>query len=155
MSLQRMGRAQPGSRSDEMAHTASRMGPDVNEDHVTPQQRINPQPAENLAQQDWAGTVRHGLASMAPADKGWILAVAVMFLGMTGINYFTEARQSEALSKYFADELKMREMVEANRSQELRRSQETIKELAATIVRQTDRLSRTQREAELIDQAKQ
>ena len=127
---------------------------EMNQDGVTPQERTHPKPAESLAQQDWAEVAKHGIGSMTPASTGWLLAVVVMFIVLLAANYMDSTRQAESLRTYLDNEHKLREVDTKNRSEQMRRCQEIVKELTDTIARQSDRLSRTTREAELIRQTK-
>jgi hypothetical protein len=117
-------------------------------DYVTPQER--------LADQDWSGVAKTGISSMAPAEKGWILAFVIIFAVFQGANYLVSIKREEAetdrsvrLSEHLISLGASRDKVEENRAQEIRRMQEVIKDLSQTIARQANRDGR----AETADQA--
>ncbi len=111
-------------------------------DQVTPQER--------LAEQDWAGVAKTGVSSMAPADKGWILAVVVIVLvlqvGDTIQSWFGNERSART-AVIFGEQLTE---MEAHRSDELRRCQEGIKEMAQAVSRQHEYQGRAQHEKTLM-----
>lgn len=119
----------------------------------------NVTPAERLAGQDWSGVAKHGLMAMAPAEKGWLLAVVVMFGTLMLVDYFETVRQLEASSKRTEEVNKYLGVIEANRekaedtrAQEVRRLQEIVKELAQTVSRQANRAGRQMTSAQAVDQ---
>jgi len=115
-------------------------------DYVTPQ--------EKLAEQDWAGVAGKGITAMAPADKGWILAVVIIVtvlqVGDTIREWLGEQR-SERVSGIFSEQLMA---TEVHRSDELRRCQESIKERVQAEARQYEYQGRARHEAQLISPKK-
>lgn len=119
-------------------------------------------PQERLAEQDWSGVAKTGIASMAPADKGWVLAVVVIIGMLSASEYFQSADQHKRFAEAISRTMDYLETVEADRQKmseiradEMRRMQEVMKEMVQTVARQAERSGRTEREGELIDKAKQ
>jgi hypothetical protein len=109
-------------------------------DYVSPQER--------LADKDWASVASEGVKGLTPAASGWVLAIVIMFLGMTFMNYLGTDRQAKHLGNYLT-------LLEQNRAQELRRTQEALMEMTRTVAREAERLGRMRQQIEVIDQAKQ
>lgn len=110
-------------------------------DYATPQER--------LAEQDWAGVAGKGIAGMAPAEKGWILAFVVIFAIFQASNYMSSIKREDGererasnIIEYFNSIEASRSKIEEHRSEENRRLQEVIKELSQTISRQANRTGR-------------
>ena len=86
-----------------------------------------------------AETASNAISHMAPAEKGWILASVILFLGgvamIEGTNYLESETSARSVETFLLK-------VEDNRSQEMRRSQETVKSLAQALSRQSDRIGR-------------
>lgn len=112
-----------------------------------------PREYEDLVQQDWVGVASKGIAGMTPADKGWILAFVIIF-GMFQIsNYLlsiareeSESERTARLVSYFNKIEDSRVDLEKNRSEEVRRLQETVKYLVQTIAREAERKGREELE---------
>lgn len=123
-------------------------------------------PQERLAGQDWTGVAKIGLSSMAPAEKGWILAVVIIIAVLEASDYFTIAAQYETIAaqyesfqlnaKQIADYLNVveehRKATEENRSQEIRRMQEVNKELSQALGRSHEYEGRAQHERDLLEE---
>ena len=116
-------------------------------------------PQERLAGQDWTGVAKIGLSSMAPAEKGWILAVVIIIAVLEASDYFTIAAQYESFqlnAKQIADYLNVveehRKATEENRSQEIRRMQEVNKELSQALGRSHEYEGRAQHERDLLEE---
>lgn len=114
-------------------------------DYVSPQER--------LAEQDWAGVAKKGVASMAPADKGWVLAVVVIILLLqvgesvkSWMDGKAEIKRGVYLSELLASvEVHRTEEIAAQQkssAEEARRLQEVIKSLADGLARQSERVGR-------------
>ena len=118
-------------------------------------------PADRLAGQDWAGTVRHTASSLAPAEKGWILAITIMFATLGGIfiawMYFeaqNTVRASESLVAYLNSIHEQWLEVEKNRSMENRELLRQSETCTQALARQSDRLGRKRAEGLTIEQGK-
>ena len=116
-------------------------------------------PQERLAGQDWTGVAKIGLSSMAPAEKGWILAVVIIIAVLEAGDYFATAAQYKSFqlnAKQTADHLNVveehRKATEENRSQEIRRMQEVNKELSQALGRSHEYEGRAQHERDLLEE---
>jgi len=103
---------------------------------------------------------------MAPAEKGWILAVVIIIAVLEASDYFTIAAQYETIAaqyesfqlnaKQIADYLNVveehRKATEENRSQEIRRMQEVNKELSQALGRSHEYEGRAQHERDLLEE---
>ena len=94
-------------------------------DQVTPKERL----ADN-----WSGVARTGIQSVV-TEKGWILAVVVMFVALIGINYLERQQQGQRMAEYFSMVEELRAKNVAIRAEEMRRLQEIVADLAAEIQR--------------------
>lgn len=65
---------------------------------------------------------------LAPADKGWMLAVVIIIMVLQGTEYFQNEHDGLRMQEFLLG-------VENNRSEEMRRSQETIRSLTQTMQR--------------------
>ena len=120
------------------------------EDHPTPQQAV--------ASQDWADVAKQSVSGMTPADKGWILAFVVLFAVFQISNYLISTqRQEEETARsnrqveYFMKLEESRSSIEENRSQEIRRMQEVIKELTQALGRAHEYSGRAEHEKSLLE----
>jgi|GEM_PF-1928407 len=120
-------------------------------DYATPQDR--------LAGQDWSGVAKTGLASMAPADKGWVLAVVIIIAILQGGDYFSSARMADRMESSMTAMRDYLELVEKDRAQgALSRTQERqellriIETLTATVSRQANRAGRALTSQQAVDQ---
>lgn len=121
----------------------------MTEDKVTAQER--------LARQDWSGVAKTGLSSMAPAEKGWVLAVVIIIAALEVGDHFTTREQYAAfegsmnrMSEYLALVETSRASMEENRSQEIRRMQEVNKELSQALGRRHEYEGRAAHEEKLL-----
>jgi hypothetical protein len=117
---------------------------------MTEQPKDYATPQEKLAEQDWAGVTAKGIMAMAPADKGWILAVVIIVtvlqLGDTVREWIGEKR-SERVSLLMNNQMTA---MEVHRSDELRRCQESIKERVQAEARQYEYQGRARHESRLL-----
>ena len=107
-------------------------------------------PQESLAEQDWAGVAKQGVHSMTPADKGWILAVVVIVLVLQSgdvLRDWMSTDRAKKSSELFGIQLTN---METNRSDEIRRCQEVLKEMSQAVARQHEYQGRAQHEQTLI-----
>jgi len=111
------------------------------QDYASPQDRI--------AGQDWSGVAKTGLASMAPADKGWVLAVVVIIAILSAGDYFRSASRDEQFALSMGRMSDYLELVENDRRQDSMAKTEERKELirvletvTATVSRQANRAGR-------------
>ena len=109
---------------------------------------------ERLAEQDWADVAKSGLTSIAPADKGWVLGLVLMFSVFVGASTYaivtmgkawmeSEATQNQALGQVL---IKYAEIHE----QQVRRLQEANKSLAEAIARNSERRYRAEAQTEIM-----
>ena len=87
---------------------------------------------------------------MTPADKGWVLAVVVIVLvlqtGDVMRDWMSNDRNKKA-SDIYGTQLNS---MESNRSDEVRRCQEVLKEMSQAVARQHEYQGRAQHEQTLI-----
>ncbi len=128
-------------------------------EHPAPPPQDYATPQDRLAGQDWSGVAKTGLASMAPAEKGWLLGLVIMFTVMFGLNYMehndnliAERSRSENLMTYLKAIEANRQAMNAVRATEMRRMQEINKELAQTVSRQANRAGRSMTSQQAVDQ---
>ena len=82
---------------------------------------------------------KSAIQNMAPAEKGWILAVVITMLGslamITITNYFEQINRAKEIGVLLT-------RIEENRGEENRRLQEQNRILAQSLARQADRIGR-------------
>ena len=112
--------------------------PQAPKDYVSPQER--------LADQNWSDVAKTGLSSMAPADKGWVLAVVIIIAILQGNDYLTSLIQHERVGANMERMASYLELVEQDRKQmNLARTEERkellriIEGLTGTVTRQVNR----------------
>ena len=122
-------------------------------DYVSPQER--------LAGQDWSGVAKTGLASMAPADKGWVLAVVIIIAILQGADYFSNVAMVARFETGMGRMGDYLELVENDRRQaQLARADERkeliriIENLTMTVSRQANRAGRSMTAEQAVQQAK-
>jgi len=121
------------------------------QDYASPQDRI--------AGQDWSGVAKTGLASMAPADKGWILAVVIIVAILQGSDYFASASRDEQFAASMERMGGYLELVEQDRRQaQMARTSERqellrlVENLTATVSRQANRAGRAMTSQQAVEQ---
>ena len=115
-------------------------------DPVTKPPKDYVSPQERLADQNWSDVAKTGLSAMAPADKGWVLAVVIIIAILQGTDYLTTAVQNERFEAGMERMASYLELVEQDRKQmNLARTDERkellriIEGLTATVTRQVNR----------------
>ena len=112
-----------------------------------------PQPKANPNAESYADVAKSGIQALAPADKGWMLAVVIIIIALQVNDYFSAQRLSVYLTA--TDERRnamiLKYMDIATEQQ--RRSQEVIKQLTDASIRDGERAGRAAVQA--IDRAGQ
>lgn len=96
---------------------------------ATERTQIRAQVVEDLAE---AGVA--GIKALAPADKSWMAAFVIIFMTLVLANGYNGYRNTLYNLQRDDDFKELLLLTENNRAEELRRAQETIKELTARIV---------------------
>ena len=109
-------------------------------------------PKQAIADQagDLAGNAVDGIRALSPADKSWVAAVTIIFLGITGVNAWVQiqglksgADDANRLVEYLINVESNRATALDKQSQlyadQMRRAQETIKDLTDAVARDSER----------------
>jgi len=109
------------------------------------------EPGEQLSGQDWSGVAKTGLASMAPADKGWVLAVVIIIFILQGVDYLNGLAQAgrfesafERMSEYLNLVEQDRKEMSIARTGEGKELLRIVGNLIQTITRQANRAGRAE-----------
>ena len=87
----------------------------------------------------YADVAKSGIAALVPADKGWIFGFIIVVGIIVISDMFIAVKTLDATKIRSNDTRVYFELIEANRANEIRRSQETIKALADAVARDSER----------------
>jgi hypothetical protein len=109
------------------------------------------EPGKRLSGQDWSEVAKTGLASMAPADKGWVLAVVIIIFILQGVDYLNGLAQAdrfenamERMSEYLNLVEQDRKEMSIARTGERKSLLHIVGDLIQTITRQANRDGRAE-----------
>lgn len=100
---------------------------------------MTPQNEQNDPRETYAEQAVEGLKALSPADKSWIAGFVIIFAILVGSNAYVQIRTLAADTNRSNDTRAYFELLEGNRANEIRRSQETIKALADAVARDSER----------------
>lgn len=100
---------------------------------------MKPQNEQNDPRETYVEQAVEGIKALSPADKSWIAGFVIIFAILVGSNAYVQIRTLEAERERGTNTLTYMDLIEQNRSNEIRRSQETIKALADAVARDSER----------------
>ena len=87
----------------------------------------------------YADVAKTGIGALVPADKGWIFGFIIVVGIIVLTDMYVNIKTLDANKIRSTDTRIYFELIEANRANEIRRSQETIKALADAVARDSER----------------
>lgn len=111
---------------------------------------MNQRPQQNDPRETYATQAVEGIKALSPADKSWIAGFVIIFTMLVGTNAWVQTHTIRSEVQRAADIRAYFEVIEINRAEEIRRTQETVRLLADSLSRDTERSSQTA--AALFDQ---